>query len=103
VINLGNNNAVTLGELVREMEAAFGMPAALAHLPDQAGDVPQTWASVAKARALLGYQPKTPLRVGLERFASWLAALRAAPVGGGNADFIGRGVIPARMAPPTSC
>jgi UDP-glucuronate 4-epimerase len=101
VINLGNNNAVTLRELVREMEAVFGVPASLTLLPDQVGDVPQTWASVAKARALLGYEPRTPLRVGLERFASWLAALRAAPVGGGKADFFGRGVIPARVAPPS--
>jgi UDP-glucuronate 4-epimerase len=101
VINLGNSKAVTLGELVREMEAVFGVPAILTLLPDQAGDVPQTWASVAKARALLGYEPKTPLRMGLERFASWLAALRAAPVGGGKADFFGRGVVPAGLAPPS--
>ncbi len=103
VINLGNNHAVTLGELVRTMEDVLGVPASLALLPDQPGDVPQTWASVAKARDLLGYQPKTPLSVGLERFASWLAALRAAPVGGGKADFLGRGTIRARLVPPASC
>jgi UDP-glucuronate 4-epimerase len=103
VINLGNNHAVTLAELVRELEEVLGVPALLAPLPDQPGDVPQTWASVAKARHLLGYEPKTPLRAGLERFASWLAALRAAPVGGGKAEFFGRGVIPARVVPPVNC
>jgi UDP-glucuronate 4-epimerase len=103
VINLGNNHAVTLVELVRELEEVFGVPALLALLPDQPGDVPQTWASVAKARDLLGYEPKTPLRAGLERFASWLAALRAAPVGGGKAEFFGRGVIPARVVPSINC
>jgi UDP-glucuronate 4-epimerase len=103
VINLGNNQAVTLGELVREIEDVLGVPALITQLPDQPGDVPQTWANVAKAHALLGYQPKTPLRVGLERFASWLAALRAAPVGGGKADFFGRGVIPARVLPRAGC
>jgi hypothetical protein len=86
------------------MEDVFGTPALLSLLPEQPGDVPQTWASVAKARQLLGYEPKTPLRVGLERFAAWLAALRAAPVGGGTANFLGRGMIPARSAPPpASC
>jgi UDP-glucuronate 4-epimerase len=98
VINLGNSHAVTLAELIRELEDVLGMPAVLTALPDQPGDVPQTWASVAKAHDLLGYEPKTPLRVGLERFASWLAALRAAPVGGGKAEFFGRSAIPARVA-----
>jgi UDP-glucuronate 4-epimerase len=103
VINLGNNQAVTLTELVRELEDVLGVPALRTLLPDQPGDVPQTWASIGKARDLLGYQPRTPLHVGLERFASWLAALRAAPVGGGKADFFGRGVIPARLVPPAGC
>jgi UDP-glucuronate 4-epimerase len=100
VINLGNSQSVTLAELVREMEDVLGATASLNLLPDQPGDVPQTWASVGKARDLLGYEPKTPLRVGLERFASWLAAVRAAPVGGGKAEFLGRGRIPVRSATP---
>jgi UDP-glucuronate 4-epimerase len=100
VVNLGNSEAVTLGELVREIEDVLGVAASLTHLPNQPGDVPQTWADVAKARSLLGYEPKTPLRTGLERFASWLLAIRAAPVGGGKADFLGRGMVPARPAPP---
>lgn len=80
VINLGNNQAVTLGELVRELEGVLGVPARIERLPDQLGDVPQTWASIEKAGTLLGYAPKTPLRVGLERFALWLLALQSAPV-----------------------
>jgi UDP-glucuronate 4-epimerase len=94
VINLGNNKAVTLGELVRSLEQVFGVRALLAPHPDQPGDVPQTWASIAKAHELLGYRPRTSLRAGIERFAAWLAAVRSAPVGGGTADFLGRGEIP---------
>lgn len=100
VMNLGNNEPVTLEKLVREIEDVLGMPALLAPLPDQPGDVPQAWSSIAKARDLLGYEPKTPLRVGLEQFALWLAALREAPVGGGKAEFFGRGEIPARAGSP---
>jgi UDP-glucuronate 4-epimerase len=103
VINLGNNQAVTLGELVTAMEEVLGLRASLALLPDQPGDVPQTWASIAKARRLLGYEPMTALHVGLERFASWLAALRAAPVGGGKAEFFGRSALPPRPAPRADC
>jgi UDP-glucuronate 4-epimerase len=100
VVNLGNNHAVTLGELVRSMEDVLGIPALLAPMPDQPGDVPQTWADVSKARSLLGYDPKTSLRTGLERFAGWMLALRTAPVGGGKAEFLGRGILAARPARP---
>jgi UDP-glucuronate 4-epimerase len=81
VINLGNNQAVTLAELVREMEEVLGVAAVFDRLADQPGDVPQTWASIEKARTLLGYAPKIPLRNGLKRFASWLDTLEAASVG----------------------
>ena len=39
--------------------------------PEQPGDVPQTWASVAKARDLLGYEPRTPFTEGIRRFVDW--------------------------------
>jgi UDP-glucuronate 4-epimerase len=78
VFNLASGHPVSLGELVRELEDVLGLPAWLGPLPDQVGDLPQTWGSVAKARELLGYQPSVRLRVGLERFASWLAALLSA-------------------------
>jgi UDP-glucuronate 4-epimerase len=103
VINLGNNQSISLGDLVREIEDVLGIPALLMVLPDQPGDVPQTWASVDKASRLLGYRPKTSLRAGLEHFAAWLAAFRSAPVGGGKAEFFGRDVIPARLLPPVGC
>ena len=72
VINLGNNRAVTLLELVRALEEVLGARATLEFHPEQPGDVPQTWASIEKARRLLGYSPSTPLHEGLERFAAWL-------------------------------
>ena len=51
------------------------------HLPEQRGDVPQTWADISKARRLLGYDPTTPIDEGLARFAAWLHGR-----GGGPAD-----------------
>jgi UDP-glucuronate 4-epimerase len=72
VINLGNTNTVTLREMIEGLEAALGTKAALQALPEQPGDVPRTWANVDKARALLGFEPKTPYRDGVTRFVDWL-------------------------------
>ena len=74
IVNLGNSRAVSLRLLVRAIEEVLGVPASLQHLPDQPGDVPQTWASTAKAGRILGYAPRTPLADGLARFAEWLLA-----------------------------
>ena len=72
LINLGNNRTVTLKELIHSLEEVFGVKARLRYLPEQPGDVPQTYADITKAAALLGYRPETPLRKGLEEFARWL-------------------------------
>jgi len=40
-------------------------------LPDQPGDVPITWASIEKAKRLLGYSPKTSMEQGLRNFVDW--------------------------------
>ena len=74
LINLGNNHAVSLVELVRALERVLGTTARIEWLPDQPGDVPQTWADVSKAERLLGYAPATPLDDGLRAVADWLAA-----------------------------
>jgi UDP-glucuronate 4-epimerase len=72
VINLGNNRAVSLSELVALLERVLGCRAVLDRLPAQPGDVPQTWASIEKAARLLGYAPRVAFAEGLERFATWL-------------------------------
>ena len=71
VINLGNNATVTVLEMIQAIEAALGRKATIDWQPQQPGDVPQTWASVAKARALLGSEPCTPFTEGIRRFAEW--------------------------------
>jgi UDP-glucuronate 4-epimerase len=74
VINLGNNRTVTLIEMIRGIEEALGLSATLVRLPEQPGDVPQTWASIEKARVLLGYSPGTSYAEGVPRFVKWLCA-----------------------------
>lgn len=72
VVNLGNNRAISLSEMVEALEKALGVEAKLEHLPEQPGDVPQTWANVDKAKRLFGYQPSTELGSGLDSFVRWL-------------------------------
>ena len=76
-INLGNDQAVSLAQLVSSLEEVLGIRARIQQLPDQPGDVPQTWANIDKARSLLGYSPRTRLDEGLQRFATWLEGTSA--------------------------
>jgi UDP-glucuronate 4-epimerase len=78
VINLGNSRTVTLLEMIRSLEAALEMKATLTWLPEQPGDVRQTWADIGKAGRLLGYGPTTTFDAGIELFARWFRA-RPAP------------------------
>jgi UDP-glucuronate 4-epimerase len=72
VINLGNDRTVTLTQMIAELERALSVEARIDRQPEQPGDVPQTWASIDKAAALLGYQPKTAFPAGIDRFCEWL-------------------------------
>lgn len=77
VINLGNNQTVTLSEMIAALEEALGVRAIVERHSEQPGDVPQTWANIAKASRLLGYSPRTPFHDGVRRFAAWLTAERS--------------------------
>ena len=72
VINLGNDRTVSLADLIAALERALGVDAIIDRQPEQPGDVPQTWASLNKARTLLHYAPQTSLDDGLATFANWL-------------------------------
>src|SRR5687768_15283765 len=86
VINLGNTRTVTLTEMIGGLERALGVTARVERRPDQPGDVPQTWANVDKARALLGFNPTTTFDQGVARFAEWLrgSGPRSTLPGGGE-------------------
>jgi UDP-glucuronate 4-epimerase len=71
IINLGNNYTITLKELIAAVEEVIGKKAIIEQHPDQPGDVPKTFADISKAKALLGYDPKTKLADGLKEFYDW--------------------------------
>ncbi|HZS12125.1 MAG TPA: GDP-mannose 4,6-dehydratase [Nitrospirales bacterium] len=71
IINLGESETTELRALIALIETAVGKPAKIDFRPPEPGDVPVTCADITKARRLLGYQPTTPVRVGLQRFVEW--------------------------------
>ena len=71
IINLGNNYTVTLKELITAIEEVTGKKAVIQNMPEQAGDVPKTFADISKAKQLLQYSPETKLNDGLQRFYEW--------------------------------
>jgi UDP-glucuronate 4-epimerase len=72
IINLGNSQTVSLNELIRILEEALKVRAIIERLPEQPGDVPQTYASVEKAAKLLDYKPNTFIKTGIQKFIQWM-------------------------------
>jgi UDP-glucuronate 4-epimerase len=71
IINLGGARPVTLAGLLAQVERATGKTARIVREADQPGDVPVTYADVAKAGRLLGFRPRVPLEEGLRRAVDW--------------------------------
>jgi UDP-glucuronate 4-epimerase len=71
IINLGGAETTALSDLVQWIAAELAVEARIQYLPDQPGDVPITYADVAKASRLLGYSPKVSIREGLRHFVEW--------------------------------
>jgi UDP-glucuronate 4-epimerase len=71
VFNIGNHQPVPLLEFIACIERALGMTAEKRLLPMQDGDVPATYADTDALREWVGFQPATPIQVGIERFVAW--------------------------------
>lgn len=79
LINLGNTQTVGLRELIGVVERVVGKTARIDQQPEQPGDVPLTFASIEKAKALLGYAPATRIEEGVATQWEWLAPQLGAP------------------------
>ena len=71
VINLGESRTVSLSELIALLEKELGREAVIDRQPAQPGDVPRTFADIAKARRLLAYDPRTQIEEGIRKFVEW--------------------------------
>jgi UDP-glucuronate 4-epimerase len=69
--NIGNSEPVELLKYIQTLEQCLGKKAELNLLPIQAGDVPDTFADVEALVRDVGYQPATPVEVGIRQFVDW--------------------------------
>ena len=71
IFNLGESQTTELSELIRLLETSLDMNAIIDRQPPQPGDVPITFADIAKSRELLGYDPTTKIADGIPKFVDW--------------------------------
>jgi UDP-glucuronate 4-epimerase len=71
VVNIGGGKPVGLLQFIEEIERAVGRTAKRNYMNMQMGDVPRTEASTEFLKALVGYNPCTPLSVGVGEFVRW--------------------------------
>lgn len=69
--NIGNNQPVTLMRFIEVIETAMGKAAEKNFLPMQPGDVPATYADVDALMNDVGFQPKTSIEEGIQKFVTW--------------------------------
>jgi len=71
VLNIGSEQEIEINELGRILHELAGRQYEFKLLPSRQGDPPRRLPDTSKARALLGYEPKTQLRNGLRKTLEW--------------------------------
>jgi UDP-glucuronate 4-epimerase len=71
VYNIGNNSPVKLMDFIEAIEDKLGIDAKKEFLPLQAGDVPQTYASVEDLFRDIDFRPQTSIKQGISNFIDW--------------------------------
>lgn len=71
IYNIGNHRPVTLERFIAVLEEALGHRAVQNLLPLQPGDVLETAAEIRTLREAVGFEPSTPIEVGIPKFVAW--------------------------------
>ena len=69
--NIGNQKPIELMRYIEVLEDCLGKKAEKNLLPLQPGDVPDTFADAEDLVQDVGYQPDTPIEVGVRKFVDW--------------------------------
>lgn len=72
-VNLGNPNELTVGELADHVVRMTGTRNAVVYRPLPQDDPRRRRPDIARAKALLGWEPRVSLAEGLERTCAWFA------------------------------
>lgn len=75
---LGSGRATTINELIDVIRTVTGEDPEVQYKDFRAGEIRNTWCQVDKARAELGFDPKTPLEQGMGETWKWFQAQRPA-------------------------
>nr|WP_294256438.1 UDP-glucuronic acid decarboxylase family protein [uncultured Sphingomonas sp.] len=79
-INLGNPHEITVGELAESVAGFTGSEVAIEYHPLPTDDPRRRKPDIARARALLGWEPRVSLAEGLERTCAWFAQAMDVPL-----------------------
>lgn len=71
VYNIGNHRSEPLLRMIEVLEQALGKKAERELLPMQPGDVRETYADITAIQSDLGFEPTTPIDVGIPKFVDW--------------------------------
>ena len=70
-INIACNKAVTLNQILAQLGGLLGAKAQVRYEPPRLGDVRHSLASIDRAKAVIGYQPKIFFEEGLAKAIEW--------------------------------
>jgi len=72
IINLGGGkNPISLKRVIETIEAHLGKKAVIDYRPFHKADLKETWADIAKAKNLLGWEPKVSFEEGIKKTVDW--------------------------------
>ncbi|MCE2920885.1 MAG: NAD-dependent epimerase/dehydratase family protein, partial [Roseomonas sp.] len=71
LLNIGNHRSVEVRRFVAVLEESLDRKAVIKDAPRPLTDVAETFADIGAIQALCGFEPKTPIEVGVPAFAAW--------------------------------
>ena len=74
--NIGNNRSEELMRHDRAHRAGLRPQGGDRVLPMQPGDVPETYADISAIQRDLGFEPTTPIEIGVPKFVGWFKDYR---------------------------
>jgi nucleoside-diphosphate-sugar epimerase len=98
VLNVGGGGAISLNRALEVLAGIAGRPLDVRRGARESGDVQDTGADISRARAQLGYEPRTPVEDGLAAEFEWVLSApaerparsrRSAPAAAGSAGWTG--------------
>jgi UDP-glucuronate decarboxylase len=75
-VNLGNQGEFTILELAQQVIALTGSSGKIVHRPLPQDDPTRRQPDISLAKRMLGWEPKVPLREGLEKTIAWFRSIR---------------------------